>query len=716
MTTEVYIENYRLDISKDISALITFELDNIKDFAARSTTWSKTIVLPGTANNNKLFGHIFQIGQGNVYNSELPNVGYNFNASKSADCIIFQDQLQTFRGVLRLLQINVTDGRFEYEVAVFGKMAGLNVALGSRYLTDLDFSAYDHTYNIANILASWDNPVGSGYYYPLIDYGAYSADKHNWDIRTFRPALYAKEYIDKMFTAAGYRYSCDLFDTTRFKSIIIPHNRKKLQGLGTDLLTGVVEEYGGSIFIQEGQLIFTGVSATDFTVLGIGDSIQYTGADAKWVIVKINLSGTYSQNGSGDSSFSITLMRFNGVTPTIIWVENVGSAPDGTVFNIQIEVPVLFNNGEELVLDVDAANGASTWTVTPGSVIFENQSGTTVININPGDETQLNLAIPNNVRQIDFLVSIVKLFNLYVWEDKFDPTLIYIKPYVDYYSTSGIDAVDWTYKLNRDKAIKIKPMSEINARNYLFKYKSDSDYFNDLYRKRYGQGYGDYIFDSEFEFAEAEKSFEIIFSGTPLVGYDSEEKVYSTIFKKSGETEETIDSNIRLLLSKKISGVTSYNILDGVSVLTSPTSYGYAGHFNDPDVPSNDLNFGNLNELFFVLATGDLTATQFNVYWSGYMAEITDKDSKLVTCNVYLTPKDIFNIDFSKKVYIDGVLFRLNSIKDYNASRPSDCRVELLKINYLTYVEEVIPPGSGYLLHDTGGYLLDSDNGKIKFL
>jgi len=87
-----------------------------------------------------------------------------------------------------------------------------------------------------------------------------------------------------------------------------------------------------------------------------------------------------------------------------------------------------------------------------------------------------------------------------------------------------------------------------------------------------------------------------------------------------------------------------------------------------------------LHELFFTLTTGDLTKTQFNLYWSSYMAEITDKDSKLLTAKFYLTPKDIFDLDFSKYVYLDGVLFRLNKITDYNATIPSDCEVQLLKV------------------------------------
>ena len=94
MKTELFIENYRLDITEDISTLLNYAIDDIKDFSSRSTTWSKTIVLPGTANNNKLFGHIFNVGQSNAYTSTDPNVNFNFNASKSADALIFQDQLQ----------------------------------------------------------------------------------------------------------------------------------------------------------------------------------------------------------------------------------------------------------------------------------------------------------------------------------------------------------------------------------------------------------------------------------------------------------------------------------------------------------------------------------------------------------------------------------------------------------------------------------------------
>ena len=67
------------------------------------------------------------------------------------------------------------------------------------------------------------------------------------------------------------------------------------------------------------------------------------------------------------------------------------------------------------------------------------------------------------------------------------------------------------------------------------------------------------------------------------------------------------------------------------------------------------------------------------------MAEITDKDSKLLSAWFYLKTKDILDLDFSQKIFIDGVLFRLNKIKDFNVSNPTDCEAELLKVNYLIY-------------------------------
>lgn len=721
MITEIFVENKKLDVYADISSLLTFAIDDVKDFASRSTVYSKSVVLPGTANNNAVFGNIFETGISNAYDPSQPNIGYNFNPSISARCIVFQDNLQTFKGALRLTEIIKDGNRIEYEVALSGELATLKVALSSRLLSDLDFTAYNQEWTIDNITDSWDNAPGSGVFFPLIDYGTYSINKHDWDFRTFRPALYVKEYIDKIFTAANFRYSSDLFNTNRFKSLVIPNNQKDITRPRTGVVLTASKNDTQQIIdtgtdLEDDNISFSSYSGGLFTLTG-SKEFEYTGAATISTIVSIDFEGYY--RSVVDPSFDIIATLYkNGSEyyPAGGSVINITHNSTNNPYSRHWEIPMTLNTGDTLKINFKTSGSnffAHDAFVESASISINSQT-VVAAPLEYGELIDFAYCMPQNIRQIDFLLSIVKLFNLYIYESKFEDRMVYITPFIDFYPLSSGNAVDWTFKLNRAQPIKIKPLSELNSKVYEFNYKEDSDYYNDLYKKRYNQGYGSRIYDTQFEFASQTNKLELIFAATPLVGYQGEEKVYSTIFKRSGETEERVDSVIRILQTNKISGVLGYQIKNGNTNLRKMASYGYAGHFNDPDNPDNDLNFGLLKEYFFRFASADLTKTQFNVYWSGYMAEITDKDSKMLAGKFYLTPKDIFDLEFSKYVYVDGVLFRLNKILDYNASKPADCRVELLKVINTSYS---FPPGevpeTFYWIDEDAGYVLDDDNSKI---
>jgi uncharacterized protein (TIGR02145 family) len=245
--------------------------------------------------------------------------------------------------------------------------------------------------------------------------------------------------------------------------------------------------------------------------------------------------------------------------------------------------------------------------------------------------------------------------------------------------------LNWSDKVDRSEPIRIKPMSEVNARFYSLKYKEDKDYVNARYKTSYSKNYGDYIFDNNLEFSKDTQTTEIIFAPTPLAQDSArpDDKVCSWILKINNGVEDTTESIIRILQAKKIDGVSNWNIYDRGGNLRTQNYYGYAGHFDDPDVPSLDLNFGVPAELYYNLAAGALGNNLFNIFYSSYLAEITDINSKLFTCKMWLNEKDIYNLDFSKFIWIDGSLFRLNKIHDYT---PGDlCKVDLLKVIYTTY-------------------------------
>jgi len=683
---ELFVEGLKLDISQEISTVLSFSIDDIKDFAAKNSPVSKTIVLPGTKNNNKIFGNVFDISASNSYNPDLPNQGINFNAAITARAVLFNGNIQCMKGVLQILEITVDNDFIEYEVGIWGELTGFVAMMSSNKLEDLDFSTYNQTFAIGNIISSWSNTGGSGVYYPLIDYGNYSVDKHNWNIGTFRPALYVKEYIDKIFQAAGYTYDCDMFNGTsiealRFKKLIIPHNQKKL----------VNRAYKALDIINTNATTYntTGISAEDiaFNALATLGSFTASGSNKIFTYSGEPFIGSVKiyANTNDTNAFGPPLSL--GVYVNSILIGSISlvrySENNGT-FNISI------NSGDVVETKVTYDAGTSKFVnVGISQVTITATDSTHLFDVSYGDVINMNDCIPQNINQVDFFSSILKLFQLYVYEDALKDKHLKITPFVDMFNSSVTQ--DWSRKLDRSKPYKLKTLSELNARYYEFKFKSDSDYYNDRYNKKYNIEYGSYRYDSDYQFSQEVITVDTIFSGTPLVGYAGEEKVYSTIFKRTGNTspyvEESVDSNIRILQTKNITtpAVSSWNILaaDGTTVLGSYTTYPYAGHFDDPDAPSNDLNYGLPNELYFVLLAGNISVNQFNVYWSTYMREITDKDAKMLIGKFNLSFKDIYNFSFGNYINIDGNLFRVNKISDFNITKPEPCEVELIKVNNL---------------------------------
>lgn len=684
--TEIFIENQRADITQGESALLTFAIDDIKDFSARNTTFSKTIVLPGTANNNKLFGNIFQVTIQNPYDSTEDNVNSNFNPSVSADCLIFQDRLQVFKGTIRLLEI-VIDNGVEYEVAVFGELGGLVGALGNQRLEDLDFSAYNHVWNVGNITGSWENVTGGSYYYPLIDYGGVSTDKVDYDIRAFRPAFFVREYINKILTNAGYTWSSDLFNTTRFKNLIIPNNQKRLQTLQSLLLEGV-DVTTGQVVIQNGVDDEAPIpqalrDLTDFTYLS--GVYTYTGTDTRTFSVNARITGDYY---STIEAIQLGVKK-NGsqVYTHVPFLSPTGGTTD-TNFSVEFTTAtVSLATGDTLELFAKVANNVGSYRLRTNFVRFTAELAVPIYaDASPGDTIAVNDTLPKNILQKDFLSTIVKMFNLYIYEDSLYPKKVLISPYVDFYDLNVSGVADWTYKVDRSRPIRIKPMSELTSRYYHFKFQPDNDFYNEFYRKTYNENYGDYIYDSAYEFANENTNINVIFAASVLVGYAGVDKIVSALYKKNSGVEEAFPMNIRIMQAKKITGVAAWDIKNSTTtLLANITVYGYGGHYDDPDAPANDIQFGVPKELYFTLAAGAINVTQFNVYWSPYMAEITDKDSKLMTCYMKLNNADIAQLDFSTILYVDGSYWRLNKIEDWNASDPDVCKVELLKVVNLLY-------------------------------
>ena len=261
-------------------------------------------------------------------------------------------------------------------------------------------------------------------------------------------------------------------------------------------------------------------------------------------------------------------------------------------FSYNYTTSINYNTNDEIELIFNVTSLSTASGITKDNLFIDSRNSNNNIKIFSlvpvvlpaiyGDDITLNSTLPINIKQKDFFTSILKMFYLMITEDKTKEKHLIIEPWVDFYQNDRTTYLDWSDKVDRSQPIKLKPMSELNARYYQICYKSDNDWRNEEYRKLYNEGYGDRIFDNGFEFAKETDKTEVIFSATPLVGYVVNnvqvDKIVSAIYKRNNNLEERMASNIRILYANVITGKSNWYIQNnGSNISPALDYYGYAG-------------------------------------------------------------------------------------------------------------------------------------------
>lgn len=729
-----------IECYEDVSMSLNYSIADIREPDKRDSSYSKTITVPGTKNNNKLFQHYFEI---DIYGGFNPNV--------KAPCALTVDTLPIIEGHLQLLKINKTDeDSIEYDVAIFGQYSNIFALLGTSELTALDFSAYNHTFGYTAIKSSWVSPIGYGYVYPLIDYG-FMPMTNIWHANHFSPAMFLKEYIDKIFSFAGFSYTSNFFTSDFFRRLIIPFNsdhfkmtdteiqsRKYRVGQTADATKNTLsytvdgwrlpfnnESTGGNYdngnnYTPTGsdtsgyEFVAPAVGSYSFraaqqlhikyTIASPGNIVQYNNMYVFLEIIHVNAatlqekiidsdSATVFTGGTlvnNQTSNTVPLKAIKGANNIIL------AAGDKVYVRVRTINPLFFSQtANNFTTGTDYANVVTR--ATSDSYFFNDVYQSQYIE---GQAVNMNQAIPEKVKMADLLTSTIKAFNLFVDVDPANPKNLIIEPRDDFY-TSGT-TVDWTQKVDLSQVTEVIPMGALDAREYLFSHDEDSDYWNKDYKDKFKENYGERLIKVNNEFLVDRKEIKTIFAPTPLVQMGNSDIVIPQIVEKAGvQTTAKRKSKIRLLYWDGLNSSASTWILQyGAGLSEVQASVPYAGHLDDPFAPTLDLNFGIPRQVYYkgTSITGDVTYTNnnlFNKYWKKYIDEITNIDSKIVTMWLHLTIKDIMSFSFRDKYYIDGHLFRLNKIIDFDPTAIGPFKCEFINIKDGTTFSPVSAPLSG---------------------
>jgi len=734
---EVIVEGRQLDVTESTGMSFNFGIADIRHPDKRTTSYTKTIVCPSTPRNDELFGHIYDVNMTNLNDPTAVNIEVNFNPNKKATAIVMADGITVMKGSLQLRKVIRVRSAYKYKVVFIGELVNIFAELGSKKIGGfesvdgervpyLDYSTHDHIFNMDSIEGSWGTPYGEGYVYPYIDYGIevdygtltplggtvpnQSGVQH---VMEFRPAIYVKELIDKIFEHAGFTYTSTFFDHAFFSRLILPYDGSGRSATQESLDEAhVIAQANGT---EQLTFIPSDIRHVEFDdVLDVGNQWDETldqfqaASQSSWYNVDVtveyeltritlpieqNLPSSTIKIWRVDDPSSINFTHIMAETE-FDWVipDAVIGATATTTINLSalnIWCPV----GWYIYATVEIGSAVQS-IMFQGNDVFQTTNTTIELNVLPDifpDQNIVMWSMLPDIKMKDVLLNLVKMFNLYVLPDLDSDNNLIIETRDDFYEGGVVK--DWTKKIDHDSPIEVEPMALLTAKEYLYSYAKDNDYYNNLYQDRHGKAYGNVKANVFNDFLQNQKEHDVTFSPTPLVNDGISNRIIPKIWDSNvDDGPQAAEHNVRILYyAGLIDSVPNWGLFNDGYGLSDQGSgrfystYPYAGHLTHPVAPAQDINFGVLNELFYSqnANTGQLLITNdnlFNRYHRRGFLEITDKDSKVMTAKFYLEPLDIARLDFRDQIVVDNSYWRLNKVIDYNPFSEGLTTVELLKV------------------------------------
>ena len=719
--TRLEITDLSVPFAEQIPVSINYNIADIREPDKFKSSFSKTINLIGTNEINLIFENIFEVNVATQY----------FNKNKKTKVKYFVDDIQNFEGDLQLMQIKINpDNSILYECSIKGEGGSLFTDIGDNYITgnadsskDLDFSAYNHTYNRTTQIAKRAN-AGLGYdcIYGHIENGSNGGSEVVFETRNFIPMFHVREYVKKIIELTGRTYTSTILDSAEFrKHVIYPNvlniglsqtqidNKQFYCGLTTDYTLTNGATYVVALpnetapFFDVGN---QGVSGnTYFTLNSNGNynivasdktSILITHTDPTVISCQIAIQQVSSIRKSGDGGatwFTLSTLSTNIIdipdmpligttyfkTNEIATTSQFFSAGDSFEHRVYY-VYTVYNYYTAFGIYAGVGTGTIVSKLKSGALGTSFYALLTDKTISDGDVLNCNLCLPNKIKQKDFLKSIISAFNLQIDIDKNDSNNLIIETF-DVFHNGPI--LNYENKTDLDKE-QTNNINTLDAKTYNFAYKSDADFYNTLYQNKYNETFGTENIVTENDFSQEVKKTELIFSGTPNVANYSLGIAVPKIYKKEGSVISSIVPNIRLLTCggiKTAKNNYTYNGL-GLSALIT-NQYLYVGHTDDAFDPTYDLNFGVLKECFYTyINTYFTTNNLYNKYSKNYILNISDRDAKFISKYLWVTAKDLNEFSFRNRLFIDGAYYSVNKIENYTPLDETSTKYELIKLIY----------------------------------
>ena len=697
----------QIDLYENEKMHLNYKFTDLTNFSAVGS-YSQEFRIPASATNVDFFGAIF-------------NVNFNgwFDFRKKVEATLTVNTIPIASGHIQVKKLYWQKGKlFEFEVVFFGEVPNLARLLNEKKLRDIESIVagdldYDllhenvetppNEHTILTLCDKWNLTASNVEGQPV--YSTVIAGQPTYKplyVGHLTPAVKAYYLFDQILKDAGIQWaSANLFDM--LDNVYVPFvNGQYLNASNglNDFASNVgLASNVNNILFEPNDYIYpiynhfteyedlgntwaSGVYTAPFTGTFTfkawvnGQATPTAGANIESIlfgfIANINngLGLTFSTTGQGTPSVN----NLSFVTDITLEL-NEGDVVD---FNFFAYIFSLVGNVGNFEIDfIGNANVGYT-----GTGVELVSVGTALT----GDTCVMQSNAPD-MKQIDFITSIQKMFNLAFVPDRTLPNTLRIEPLVEYIGSGN--TLDWTEKLDLSKDITYYPTTDLQKSKFTFTYTEDSDYYNSVYKDN-GRIFGSYeITENDFEvineFSTGEEKVELAFAPTPSAPVENTDVVVPKFINGEGQF---VQPKPRILYYFADFFVNMYDEVSGDVLQTAVKCLNNYSTMN-ASVGDSDLNFAPEIPIHTIIAPP--YDNLYNRWWRNYYRELYDGQARILEGMFALTLNDIFTFQWSDKIWIVDSWWRVLDVEGYVVGEQDMTKVKLIRLLDIDNDCDIVP-------------------------
>ena len=703
-----------IDLYENEKMHLNYKFTDLTDFSSVGN-YSREFRIPASKTNVDFFGAIFNV-----------NFDGWFDFRKKVEAIVTVNTIPIASGHVQVKKLYWQSGKlFEFEVVFFGEVPNLARLLNEKKLRDIESIVngdldYDllhanvetppNEHTILTLCDKWNltanNPEGQPIYWQ--DEPWYEPSQPLY-VGHLTPAVKAQYLFDEILSDAGIQYVSDNLSGC-LENVYVPFvNGQYLNGEnGMNNITsnvGLASNVNNITSTASNNTISLYTNFTEYEDQGNNwSSGIYTVPYSAEYTFRVWINGQATRNNTNTDLSNTTLtvlFELNGSgaisAEQVYFVPQTGSPTstnivadflrtltlqEGDVMRIKCSLSSsAIGVGAEPSIDIDFYGNANV-----------NYSGTGVELVSVSTQLYGNQPVymefnAPDMKQIDFITSIQKMFNLAFVPDRTLPNTLRIEPLVEYIGSGN--TLDWTSKLDLSKDIAYYPTVDMQKAKFTFTYTEDSDFFNSVYKDN-GRIYGRYeVTENDFEvineFATGEEKVELAFASTPSAPVENTDVVVPRFINREGQF---VQPKPRILYYFADFFV---NIYDEVSDSVVQTAVKCLNNYStmNANVSDSDLNFAPEIPPHTIIANP--YDNLYNRWWRNYYRELYDGQARIMEGMFALTLNDIFTFQWSDKIWIVDSWWRVLDIEGYVVGEQDMTKVKLIRLLDIDNDCDIIP-------------------------